>query len=601
MKQSKKYTIRDFLEVKSAFCPSFNFDSSKIAFLSNLTGTYQLYITSSKNGKPKQITSYDDLIAFAVFSPTQDKIIFGKATKGDEQTQFFLYTLATKKIKAITDNPLVKYNFGQFSRDGKYISYSHNERNGKDFDVCIMDLQNEKIECVYNQGGNCFAVGFSPLNSYLVIKKVHSNLNSDLFLLVLGNKKIELITPHSGDMYFGNTTWLPDETAFYTTTNQDRDFIGLSKFDVQSKKFNYVYTPEWDVENASISYDGKFLATIVNENGYKKLSLLESNSLKETGLNNLPKIGVVSSVRFSKDSKYLALCVGDSLHTVDIWVYEITNNKCWQITHSPQDVPPKELVEPSLVKFASFDGLEIPAFLYLPRNTAREKKIPVIINIHGGPESQSLPSLALLTQYFVYHGYAVIAPNVRGSSGYGKKYLALDDVEKRLDSVKDLASLHGYIKTIDQLDGQKVVLMGGSYGGFMVLAGLAFYPDLWVAGISIVGIANFVTFLENTAPYRRAIREAEYGSLEKHKELLYLISPINHAQNIKAPLFVIHGAKDPRVPLDEAKQIVKKLQLLGRDVEFVVYPDEGHGLSKLKNRLDAYPKVIAFLKKILKQ
>ena len=189
----------------------------------------------------------------------------------------------------------------------------------------------------------------------------------------------------------------------------------------------------------------------------------------------------------------------------------------------------------------------------------------------------------------------MIAPNVRGSAGYGKKYLALDDIEKRLDSVKDLEYLHKYIETVPELNSKKVALMGGSYGGYMTLAGLAFYPDLWMAGVDIVGISNFITFLENTAPYRRVLREAEYGFLDKHRDLLFAISPINHVDKIKAPLFLIHGANDPRVPLSEAEQIINKLTELGRKTSFLVYDDEGHGLSKLKNRLDAYPKVIEFL------
>jgi dipeptidyl aminopeptidase/acylaminoacyl peptidase len=367
---------------------------------------------------------------------------------------------------------------------------------------------------------------------------------------------------------------------------------------VQSKKFEHVLNPDWDIDGASISFDGNFLAVITNEDGYNKLSLHASDSLKEIPLNGLPETGIVYSARFSKDSKYMALSVGDSRHTTDIWLYSIDNQTCWQLTQSPQGVPPEELVEPELFRFTSFDGLSVPAFLYMPRKIKEGEKVPVIVHIHGGPEAQYQPSLVLLIQYFVYQGYAVIAPNVRGSTGYGKKYVALDDIEKRLDSVRDLASLHEHIKTIPQLNSEKVALMGGSYGGFMTLAGLVFYPDLWVGGVDIVGISNFITFLENTAPYRRILREAEYGFLDKHRDLLYSISPINHIDKIKSPLFIIHGANDPRVPLNEAEQIVEKLTSLGRKAELLVYHDEGHGLSKLKNRLDAYPKVSEFFRKI---
>ena len=221
--------------------------------------------------------------------------------------------------------------------------------------------------------------------------------------------------------------------------------------------------------------------------------------------------------------------------------------------------------------------------------------MPAIFWIHGGPEDQYRPIFNSMIQYFVYRGYAVIAPNVRGSSGYGKEYIGLDDRRKRMDSVKDLVSLHKYIQKREEIDGTKIALLGGSYGGFMVLAGLTFFPYLWAAGVDIVGIANFVTFLENTSVWRRALREAEYGYLDTDREFLGSISPANSIENIQAPLFIIHGANDPRVPLSEAQHIYKRLQELGRKAELIVYDDEGHGLAKLKNRLDAYPKVADFL------
>ena len=596
----KKYTIQNFLEVKSSGGGSFSYDGSKICFTSNATGIPQIYLVPSVGGEPEQITSFKDSNSFAVFSPIKDEILFGKSEGGNEQTQFYLYSLETKEIKAITDNPRVKYNFGGWSRDGKYIGYSGNERNGTDFDVYIRDMESGAVECVYDKGGNCHASGFSPKNSYFGIRKFNSNLDVDIYLLSLKDKKLEKITSHEGTAYFGGMAWLSDELSFYTITNKDRDFLALSKYDVIQKRLTNILELKWDVENISISRNSELLSVMINEDGYSKLKLYRIPSMFEIKLVDLPKTGMVYGARFSKDSKFLIMNVGDARHTTDIWTYSIDEQKSRQITRSHQGVPADELINPELHRFKSFDGLKVPYFLFLPKEIEHNKKIPVIINIHGGPEGQYTPSFASLTQYFVYQGYAVVAPNVRGSSGYGKRYLALDDVEKRLDSVKDIASLHEHLKSIPQLDTNKVALMGGSYGGYMTLAGLAFYPDLWAAGVDTVGIVNLVTFLENTAPYRRALRESEYGSLEKDRALLESISPINSIQNIKAPLFVIHGANDPRVPVSEARQVVSKLKELGREVEFVVYEDEGHGIAKLKNRLDVYPRVVSFLDKILK-
>ena len=594
---SKKYTIKDFLEIKSSSSGAFSPDGKLISFLSNVTGTSQLYIIPNIGGDPKQLTFFESSLSFAIFSPTKNEILFGKDEDGDEMIQFYLLDINTGFIKEITKNRKVKHQFGAWSYDGRFTSYSSNERNKTDFDVYIMNMETGEIRCIYDSGGRCNAQGFSPSGKYLSFKKLYSLVDHDLYLCDLERDVIEHITPHSDKAEYGNPRWLPNESGFYTIANSGRDFIGLAFYSFQSKKLEYIMNPDWDIDGTSISMDGKYLAVILNENGYGKLDIYELPALKKVPNQIFPK-GNIYLAKFSQDGSHIVFTIGDSRNNRDIWIWSIKENKYWSVTKSFQGVPAEVLIEPMLVHYKSFDGLNIPAFIYLPSNLENRGRLPVIVNIHGGPESQYRPDINLLLQYFVYNGYAVISPNVRGSSGYGKNYLALDDIEKRMDSVKDLASLHGYLKTLPYIDSNRAVLMGGSYGGFMTLAGLAFYPDLWVAGVSMVGISNFITFLENTASYRRLLREAEYGSLDKHRDLLYSISPINHVKNIKSPLFVIHGANDPRVPLSEAEQIVKKLKELGRKVELLVYEDEGHGLSKLKNKLDAYPKVVNFLKEV---
>ncbi|MFT4932055.1 MAG: dipeptidyl aminopeptidase/acylaminoacyl peptidase, partial [Natronomonas sp.] len=256
-------------------------------------------------------------------------------------------------------------------------------------------------------------------------------------------------------------------------------------------------------------------------------------------------------------------------------------------------IPRETFVEPQLIHYETFDGRSIPAFFSLPRDVDGE--VPVVVDIHGGPESQRRPSFNPVKQYFLNRGYAYFEPNVRGSTGYGRAYTHLDDVEKRMDSVRDLRAGVEWLHDRDAVDPDRIAAMGGSYGGFMVLAALTEYPDLWAAGIDIVGIANFVTFLENTGDWRRELREAEYGSLEEDREFLESISPINHVGKIEAPLFVLHGANDPRVPLGEAEQIVEELEDRGVPVRKLVFEDEGHGFAKLENRIEAYRAVVGFL------
>lgn len=592
-----KYTITDFLEVKASGGASFSPDGKQVCYLNNNTGTSQVYVLNLQTAESVQLTEYEDVVSRAIFSPAENLILFEMSPGGNENSQLFLINPSTGKVNELTKNPEYRYNFGAWSRDGKYIAYRSNERNGTDFDIYVMDIDTKETRCVFADGGWAEANSFSPKNTYLVVTKYHANTNSDLYVCNLLTDEIECITSHDAEELHGVTRWLPDESAFFVNMDRDREFMGLAKYELTNGSFSYVLTPKWDVDGVAIDLAGKYLVLTINEDGYDVARMYDSHTLVEVPI-KLPKNGLISGVKFSEDGKHLIYTFTDSTHTQDIWTYDVESHTAKQLTHSEQGVPPEVMVEPQLIHFTSFDGLSVPAFIYEPKNAKRGEALPAIIDIHGGPESQYRPMLMRLIQYFVYNGYFVIAPNVRGSSGYGKTYLALDNVEKRMDSVKDLVALHGYVQTIPEIDNKKIVLSGGSYGGFMVLAGLAFYPDLWAGGIDIVGIANFITFLENTAPYRRALRESEYGSLEKDKTFLESISPINSVDNIKAPLMVIHGANDPRVPLSEAEQIVEKLKEHGRKVELLVYQDEGHGLSKLKNRLDAYPKVVSFLETI---
>ncbi len=591
------YSIKDFLHVKAAWAPSFSPDGSTVAFLSNDTGSGQLYTVPVKGGEPTQLTHYADAVTFARFSPTENKIIFGKSEGGNEQTQLLLLNLETQETIDITNQSVVKHDFGGWSPDGKSICFTSTERNGTDFDAYILNIETGEKRCIFDQGGWCGALGFSPLGTYVIVGRSRSNADGDLYLCNVNTGTVDHITPHTGAVQYSTPCWLPDETAFYLIKNEAREYRAVCMYAIANRHFEYILTPDWDVDGMAVDRYGNAIAVLVNEDGYHTAIVYEQKSLTRYS-NPLPK-GNVSSACFSVQGNRLALVVGDSTHTTDVWIVDLDDGVSWQLTHSVQGVPAEVMVEPELVHYLSFDGVPIPAFIYRPRTVPPGKKLPVVINIHGGPEAQYLPVMAPITQYLVHCGYIVVGPNVRGSSGYGKTFMSLDDVEKRMDSVKDIVSLREYLAQDAQIDVEKIALMGGSYGGFMVLAGLTFYPALWAAGVNIVGIGNFVTFLENTASYRRSMREAEYGSLIHHREFLEHISPYNFAENIQAPLMVIHGANDPRVPLSEAEQIVEKLTALGRDVELLVYADEGHGLAKLQNKLDAYPKMVAFLERVL--
>ena len=590
--ENQEYSIRDFLEIKSAFVSSFSPDSASIAVISNLTGADQAYLVSREGGEMRQLTSGKNSVNFAAFSPTKDELIFGMSEGGNENAQLFLLGVPSGDLRQLTGRPECQYRFGGWSRDGRYIAYAANERNGKDFDVFVRDMESGEIRTVFSQGGSCFAGGFSPSGKKLAVMVTHTPTDNDVHLVDLETGDAEHFTAHEGTALHGSPAWMPDERSFYFITDRDRDFSGLARYDVEGKSWKYVMTPDADVMRLSLARDGSLCAVSVNRESYTEFALYDAVSLAPVPHRDFPH-GIISGARFSPDGKFLMFNFSDATRNTDAWIWSREENRFSQVTKSPCAVPRETFVEPQAFTYRSFDGLEISAFIFMPRRAAGP--VPAIINIHGGPEAQYCPGFSGMFQYFAYRGYAVVAPNVRGSTGYGKKYLSLDDIGLRMDAVRDVAELRAHLALRGDIVPDKMALMGGSYGGYMTLAGLAFFPDLWAAGVSIVGMSNLVTFLENTAPRRRHLREAEYGSLAKDRELLEKLSPISAVDDIKAPIFFAHGANDPRVPVSEARQMHAALAKRGIEGPLAIYDDEGHGIGNLKNRLDLYPKIADFL------
>jgi len=345
--------------------------------------------------------------------------------------------------------------------------------------------------------------------------------------------------------------------------------------------------------------------------GASQLHLLDLESCEsmEADLGDVPGViytrGRGDTPTFSPDSRRLAFSFSSPTSPIDVYVWDLEGDHVWRVTRSSYGgLPADSFSPPELVHSPTFDVDKggdtrmIPAWFYKPE-AKYDEKVPVIALVHGGPESQARPSFDFRIQYFLQNGYAVFIPNVRGSTGYGKAYSHLDDVRKRMDSVADLAHGGYWLKKQPGLDGERLVVYGGSYGGFMVLSSVTTYPDLWACGVDIVGISNLATFLRNTSDYRRGHREAEYGSLENDLEFLESIAPINHIEKIDAPLMVIQGRNDPRVPFSESEHMVEALRELGKQVEFLIFDDEGHGIVRLKNKMIAYPAIMKFLEKHL--
>ena len=590
------HTIKDFLEIRSAFAINFSHDASKVLVSSNLSGTMQLYRAPRAGGALTQITDLAEPVS-GIYLPGRDELLVQMDEGGNERVQIYLLDDVGGDLRPVVHEPDHIHRVGAVTRDGATIGYASNRRNGVDFDVYVHDLVSGDEQLVFDMGGWCGAAGFSPDGRWLAVQRLtERNSDNDVYLVEVRTGEVVHVTPHDDEASFGGPSWLPDGSAFFFSTDHEAEFSRICRYDMRARTWEPVIEREWDL-GCSIDWPGEQLLVSANEEGYARLSLFDPRTLAPIGEVPLPARGLTTGGTFSRDGRYLAYGFVSSVEQGDAWVYDTVTRETTRLTTMPSDVARDELIEPELHRFASFDGEQIPAFVYRPRAPMSEPP-PVIVYVHGGPEAQYTPGFNPVIQYLLYRGYAVVAPNVRGSTGYGKRFHHLDDVYKRLDSVRDLEALRAWLPTAG-LDQSRAALFGGSYGGYMVLAGLAFQPQLWAAGVDIVGISSLVTFLENTAPWRRKFREREYGSLEHDREFLESASPITRIDDMRAPLLIIHGSNDPRVPLGEAEQIHAALSAKDVECELLVYPDEGHGLAKLKNRLDAYPKVAAFLDRVL--
>jgi len=561
----------------------------------DLPGTMQLYTVPLGGGDLTQITDERDQVAGRFLG---GGILLERDDAGNERTQLWLRDGDREEPLAV--DPDFIHGFPQVTRDESLLAYATNRDNGTDWAIVVHDLRTHEERTIFPPEGFNRPFGFSPDGAVFVVSQDSGRAgDNDLWLVDVSTAEARHVTPHTGEAWFDPPVWLADGSGFYAATNADRDTKAISRYDLARGEWEVVLESKWDLD-AHGDDAGRRLLVHANEDGYSRLTLHDAATLEPTAEVPLPGRGVAEAFVFSPDGATLAFRFSSPVDPGDTWLYDVDGGELRRATELPRPLPVADLREPELHRFASFDGESVPVFLWEPDG---DGPFPVVVMVHGGPESQFLPgfmpSYTPFQQHLVSRGYAVAAPNVRGSTGYGKRYEHLDDVRLRLDSVRDLAALHGWLASRPRIDASRAVLYGRSYGGYMVLAGLAFQPELWAAGVECVGISNFVTFLENTAPWRRAAREPEYGSLERDRDFLVEASPLTHVDRIRVPLFIQHGANDPRVPLIETQQIHGVLTEKGIRCELLVHEDEGHAISKLDNRIETFERAVAFLDDVL--
>lgn len=577
--------------------------------------TTQLHEIARPGAYRKQITFFSEPVHDAVINPNpqrHDAIIL-KDIGGSENYQLFHFDRDTGVSTLISDGQ-ARFGSVVWSPDGSRIAYTSTKRNGSDWDIWTADpLHPESAKMVYQGTGHWSVLDWSEKNDSLLLHEYVSIVNSRLFSLDLKSGRLTRLgcAPDSKEVFAVNEAKFSAEgdRVFFTSNRNDK----FNKLYVQNLRSQHIDSLSgkinWDVEGLAVSRDGSRLAFAVNAGGVSEvylLDLLEGNKAYHQ-VRILPR-GVVTGMEFDPNSEHLAVSINSSTSPGDIYSVDVDGENMRRWTFSEVGgLDPHKFVEPTLISYDTFDKVgseprRIPAFLYMPKDLPAGRRVPVVINIHGGPESQYQPYFSSLTQYLVNElGIAVLAPNVRGSSGYGSDYVQLDNGFLREDSVKDIGALLDWIKAQPNLNEDRVAVMGGSYGGFMTLASLCMYNDRLSAGVDNVGISNFVTFLKNTKDYRRDLRRAEYGDERDPKMNKFLsdIAPSNNAKKITKPLFVIQGANDPRVPLSEAEQIVREVRQNGGDVWYMVASDEGHGFRKKVNRDHYLQSVVMFLQKHL--
>ena len=606
--QSIKENLLKFQNVRSAAFRGFNNNNNELFISTRFGNVSQLHLVKNPGAARNQITYFQEPIGSVTMHPTQSSIAFTMDKGGTENAQIYLLDPETASSQMLTDG--ISRNGGPlWSNSGDQIAFQSTKRNGSSNDIWIMPIDApQKSELILESldGSWWGAADWTEDDDKVLVQNYISVADSKVYMVDLKTKTKTLILGKKDKPSVNSALAFGEkDKGIFFITNQYGEFNQLAYFDFETSKVTVISKEiSWDVDGFSISDDSKKAAFVVNENGYSSLYLMNPKSFAFKKVTTMP-IGLIGGMQFSKDNKSLGLTLNTYQSPSDTYVLDLKNNSLgfgsltrWTFSEVG-GLDTSKFAKPELIEYESFDGRKIPAFIYAQKT---DNPQPVIISIHGGPEGQARPSFSSTYQLWMANlGAAVITPNVRGSDGYGKNYLSLDNGFKREDSVKDIGALLDWIETQPHLDSSRVAVYGGSYGGYMVLASAVHYSDRLKAAVDIVGISNFVTFLKNTKDYRRDLRRVEYGDERDPamESFLQKISPNNNVDQIKVPMFVVQGENDPRVPVTEAEQIVQSLRENNKKVWYMNALNEGHGYRKKENR-DIYQQaVILFLKENL--
>jgi len=596
-------SVARMAKVGSASSPSFSPDGSRIAFVTNISGLPQVWTMPTAGGYPSLVTSFDDPVGFVTWSPDGQSLAFNVAPGGGFNEQIYIVRPDGTGLRRLTDGGKAGNFLGDWSPDGRFIAFSSNVRDPSARDSYLIDVATGQSRMVAKNRGIGSIDAVSRDGKYAIINRLVNRGDNNLYLVSLADGRETLLTTHDGPGQFEGISFSPDGRSIYLVSNKDRDLTTLARVQLnQNGEAGPIEVlaarNDGELGSAVMNEQGTSIALVWNIAGRSELTFYDSATGKTVPGPKLPS-EIVGGLDFSNDGRRLAMVISGASSPADIWVLDISSKQFTQLTQSPHaGIDLSMLVRPELVRYKAHDGLELSGWLYRPKGMTGAG--PIVLSFHGGPEGQERPGFNSMYQALVSRGIAVFAPNVRGSSGFGKKFVNLDNGALRENGVKDIKASVDYVISAGVADPKRIGIVGGSYGGYMVMAGLTEYPDMFAAGANLYGVVNFETFFKNTQPWMAAISKIEYGDPDKEAEMLRRLSPLTRIDRVKAPTIVLHGANDTNVPVIEAEQVVENLRKRNVPVEYVLFPDEGHGWRKTPNRIRSTVSIVKFFEKYLK-
>ena len=596
------YTIEQFLGTTNLGGASFSPDGSKILVSSDQSGVYNAYAVPVAGGDPVQLTRSNDTVRVAGYFPHDERFLFSSDQGGNELTHLYVREL-DGSVRDLTPGEKLKADFFGWSADDRSFYVLTNERDANFFDLYAYAVDGYARHLLFQNDKGYDVAAVSRDERYLALAKTESTVNADLYLRDGKTGELKHLTPHTGDVSFEADDFSPDGAWLYYRTDEGSEFKRLMRLEIASGKTEEVLKPEWDVVGAGFSKDGRILNVAINRDAQTEVRLFEMPGMKPVVLPALPS-AEITTVVISRDGGKMAFYADSSRSPRNLYVYDFSTRELHQLTQTLNPaIDSGDLVEARVVRFHAADGVVIPGLLYKPKAASPSHRAPALVWVHGGPGDQSRVGYSSLLQYLVNHGYAVYAINNRGSSGYGKTFFQLDDRKHGEADLDDCVAAKGMLAATGWIDETRIGIIGGSYGGYMVLAALAFRPQEFVAGVDLFGVANWVRTLESIPAWWESFRKALYqemGDPAADHDYLARISPLFHADRIERPLMVLQGANDPRVLKVESDEIVAAAKKRGTPVEYIVFPDEGHGFVKKPNQAKGYEAVLRFLDRYLK-